>query len=148
MEFIASSGGSIIPDPESQITMEQLTKTQSAMDFFDANTDRIFRYKQRVKELNRTGIDTVITLINVDDPVGGILSDILMPGHDWQQYRDAGEQPVAGGLAKKEFIPEFLKVAGYEVAAAELAQTDDLVVLVIDAGVALVLNVQFDKKSV
>lgn len=144
MEFLAGLNGPIIPDPETAATGEQLARTQSAMDFFRANAERIKHFKQRVAELGRSGQDTVITLINVDDPIGGDLADILMPGNDWQRYRDAGELPVARGLASKDGIPEFLEDSGYDIAARELAVTSDLMLVVLDAGVALVLNVDFD----
>ncbi len=113
------------------------------MDFFRANSESAMHYKQRVSELGRSGRDTVITVLNVDDPIGGVLADILMPGHDWQKHRAAGTVPVARGLAPKSGIPEFLEEAGYQVAASELAGTDDLRVLVLDSEVALVMDVDF-----
>jgi hypothetical protein len=50
------------------------------MDFFHANADRVKYFQQRVEELKRSGADTVIAVLNVDDARGGILADILMPG--------------------------------------------------------------------
>ena len=143
MEFLAGRSGPIIPDPETVATDKHLASTESAMDLFRANAERVMHFKQRVNELGRSGQDTVITLLNVDDPVGGVLADILMPGHDWQSYRDADETPVARGLASKSGISEFLEEAGYQIAANELAGTDDLRVLVLDSGVALVMDVDF-----
>jgi len=66
-----------------------------------------------------------------------------MSGHDWQHYRDAGELPVARELAQKRGIPEFLEAHGYMAAAQELAETNDLRVVVLDSEVALVLDVDF-----
>ncbi len=143
MEFLSSLDGSIIPDPSQSPTREQLERTQAAMEFFKGNAERVRHFTQRVEELGRTGEDTVITLIDVDDRVGKVLADMLMPGHDWQRYRDAGEIPVARGLAAKDGIPEFLKDAGYELAANELLATNDLRVVVLNSGVALVLDVEF-----
>lgn len=144
MEFLAGPDGPIISDPRRAPTDEQLASTQAAMDFFRGNAERMRHFKERAEELGRTGQDTVITLLNVDDRVGGVLANVLMPGHDWQTYRDAGELPVARGLASKGGLPEFLHAAGYEMAARELSAADDLKVLVLDAGVALVLEVQFE----
>ncbi|HSX00589.1 MAG TPA: hypothetical protein VLH38_06160 [Patescibacteria group bacterium] len=146
MEFIAGQNGPIIPGPDKTVTNEQFVRTQTAMELFRANAERIWHFKQRAEELGRGGQDTVITLINVDDPVGGMLADVLMPGHDWQRYRDAGELPIARGLAGKDGIPEFLEAAGYNVAAAELAGASELMVVVLDAEVALVLDVDFDMR--
>jgi len=114
------------------------------MDLFQANAERIQHFKQRVEELGRSGEDTVVTLLNVDDPMGNILADFLMPEYDWQRYRDAGEVPVARGLAAKDGILTFLQEAGYTIAAQELADTNDLRVLVMDAEVALILDVRFE----
>jgi len=144
MEFIPGSTGQITPDPEAKVTEKDLAQTQAAMDFFAANAERIKHFKQRAEELGRNGNDTVIALINVDDPKGSILADALMPAHNWQQYRDAGEVPVARGLALKEGVQEFLEMAGYDVAARELSETSVLSVVVLDANVALVLDVDFN----
>lgn len=144
MEFLVGPSGQVVLDPEKSATDEQIARSQSAMDFFQANAERIRHYKQRVEDLGRTGQDTVITLINVDDPIGRVLADILMPGHDWQTYRDAGEIPVARGLASKSGIPEFLEGVGYGVAASELLGTNDLRVVVLDVDIALVLDVEYE----
>jgi hypothetical protein len=141
MEFLAGADGPLIPNPGETVSAEQLARAMSALEFFRANAERLSHFKQRVEELGRSGRDTVITLINVDDPVGKVLSDILMPGHDWQQYRDAGETPVARGLASKDGIPEFLAEFGFGDAARELSETDDLRVVVLDSGIAQVLEV-------
>ncbi len=142
MEFLVCSSGAIIPDPEAA-SSEQLAKTQAAMGLFRANADRVKHFTRRVAELGRSSQDTVITVINVDDPIGGVLAGALMPGHDWQSYRDAGEVPVARGLADKDAISGFLGAAGFNTAQSELMNTDDLRVVVPDAGVALVLDVEF-----
>jgi len=147
MEFLSGSDGPIIPDPSESLTKEQLEKTQAAMDLFKGNAERMKHFKRRVEELGRSGKDTVITLIDVDDPVGKVLADMLMPGHDWQRYRDAGEIPVSRGLAAKDAIPEFLVDAGYRLAANELLSTDDLRAVVLSSGVALVLDVEFSEQN-
>jgi hypothetical protein len=143
MEFLSGPDGPIIPDPDKIPDSEHLERTQAAMDFFKANSGRMKHFKQRVEELGRTGRDTVITLIDVNDPVGEILAEVLMPGHDWQQYRDAGKIPIAQGLAAKSAMPDFLQSFGYETAAEELAMADDLKVIVLSAGAALVIDIDF-----
>lgn len=143
MEFLAGSSGAIVPNPNELASDERIARTQSATDFFRANAERIKHFKQRVEDLGRSGQDTVITLINVDDPIGRALADCLMPEHDWHRYRDAGETPVARGLAEKHGVHEFLEEVGYTAAAADLQSTDDLRVVVLDAEVALVMDVAF-----
>jgi len=143
MDFVGGNDGSITPDPDTEFDQEHIDRTLAAMQFFRGNAEHLERFTRRVQELGRDGSDTVITLLNVDDPKGGILANILMPGHDWQQYRDAGEIPVARGLAGKDGIPEFLEGVGYADAAVELSATNALKVVVLDSGVALVLEVKF-----
>jgi len=147
MEFLSGRDGPIIPDPDEAASADYIERTQAAMDLFRANAERMQHFSQRVKALGRTGRDTVITLIDVDDPVGGVLAEALMPGHDWQSYRDAGEIPVARGLAAKDGMPEFLSEAGYTLAADELRATDDLRVVVLSSGVALVMDVAFNEQA-
>lgn len=141
MEFLSGSEGPIIPDPDQPVDAERLARTEAAMNIFRGNAERIMHFQRRAEELGRSGRDTVITLANADDPAGGVLAELLMPGHDWQQYRDAGEIPVARGLALKSGIVNFLEEAGYTTAAAELANTDDLRVVVLEAEVALVMEI-------
>lgn len=141
MELLFGSDGSIVPVTSEQLTDDQLANTYLAMDLYKHNAERMGHFKQKVEALGRSGADTVITLLNVDDPVGKVLADIVMPGHDWQKFRDAGETPVARGMVTKGAIPEFLTHYGYTKTADELAMTDELKVLVISSGVALVLDV-------
>lgn len=70
--------------------------------------DRVKHFARRVRELARRPSEVVIVLLNVDDPQGGAVADILMPGHDWQQFRDRGEVPFARGLAEREGIQGIL----------------------------------------
>ena len=142
-DFIAGPDGPVIPDPDQTTDSEYLARTQTAMELFRGNIERLEHFKRRVDELGLSGNDAVITLINVDDPNGSILANVLMPEHDWQRYRDAGEIPVARGLAKKDGVHGFLMAAGYNNAADELASTSDIRVVVLDAGVALVMDVNF-----
>ncbi|MEK7059307.1 MAG: hypothetical protein AAB971_00945 [Patescibacteria group bacterium] len=99
------------------------------------NTERVEHFKRRADELGRSQADTVITLINVDDQHGSVLADILMPGEDWQAFRDRGETPVARGLAQREGIQAFLEAMDAE-AAEKLKASDQLSVVVVDRGVA------------
>ena len=79
----------------------------------------------------------IITIINVDDHHGGPLAEILMPGHDWQSYRDQGMIPYARGLAGRGGIEEALALFDPE-AAEKLAiwGSSEVAVVVVDHGVA------------
>lgn len=143
MEFLSGPEGPIVPDPDKKVDEDHLASTEAAMTLLRGNIERVEHFKARAEALGLSGRDAVITLANVDDQAGGLLADLLMPGHDWQQYRDAGQMPVARGLAPKETVTEFLSATGYNVAAAELISTEELRVVVLEAGVALVLDVAF-----
>jgi hypothetical protein len=132
------------PDVD-KLTDDGRASIDACLRFFAANADRMKHFTQRVRELGRSGADTVITLIDVDDPTGHgkILADMLVPDENWQQYRDRGEVPVARGLAASESFPEILEELGYSVAAHELARSDDLQVVVLHAGTVQVMQVQF-----
>jgi hypothetical protein len=47
--------------------------------------------------------------IDRDDPAWSDLADLLLPNHDWQQYRGRGEHPLALGIALKESVGEYLQ---------------------------------------
>lgn len=147
MEFLVELDGQLIPDPEHDEDPKHIADIKAAMDFFGANADRVKHFKNRLKELGKSGLDTVITVIDVDDTYGGMLADALMPNHDWQQYRDAGEIPVARGLANKDGIVGFLEAAHYYAASNELREANDIRVLVLHSAIALVLDVEFKPET-
>jgi len=88
-----------------------------------------------MKDGGRSPSSVVIVLINVDDVHGGPIAEALMPGHDWQEYRDRGELPVARGLAGREGIEAVLADFDKE-AAVKLKVTKGIAVVVVDHGVA------------
>ncbi|MEI6054403.1 MAG: hypothetical protein WCQ49_03530 [Candidatus Saccharibacteria bacterium] len=110
---------------------------------FESNLDRISYFNHRVSILERSAMDTVIVIINVDSLYGADLADKLMPGHDWQQYRDIGEVPFARGLAERVGIQESLDIID-EYAAEKLRAMNDLAVVVVDYNVAEVFSVTND----
>ncbi|MDB4930838.1 MAG: hypothetical protein JWM10_3322 [Myxococcaceae bacterium] len=61
------------------------------------------------RALERGGPELLaIAVIEVDDPVGRAVADLLMPGHDWQATRDRGQTPVGRGLAPREFLQDLV----------------------------------------
>ncbi len=52
--------------------------------------------------------DLLAVVIDVDDPNTSDIVEMVMPGHDWQQYRDRGERPVASGLVKQDEFLHYL----------------------------------------
>lgn len=103
------------------------------------NADRVAHFRRRTAERNDSGSEVVIVLLNVDDSNGRAIADILMPGHDWQQYRDRGEVPFARGLAGREGIQKALRIIDTE-AADKLAAITGLAIVVVDHGTAEVFE--------
>jgi hypothetical protein len=105
---------------------------------FEAQHDRIKHFTKRAVELGYTNKDLVIVLINVDTEFGRPLAEMLMPDHDWQQYRDKGEIPFARGLAGREGVQAYLDAGDKLTAAEDLKLIEGLAVVVIDCEVAAV----------
>jgi hypothetical protein len=100
--------------------------------------DRVQHFVNRIKERGDDPRDVVITLIRVDDPHGGPLADALMPGMNWQLFRDRGEAPYARGLAGREFIQDALEL--FDPEAAKKLRLMHIACVVIDHGVAEVFE--------
>lgn len=49
-----------------------------------------------------------VICIDVDDPNWKDLVDTLMPGHDWQAYRDRNELPCARGSVMRDTVGEYI----------------------------------------
>jgi hypothetical protein len=144
-EYLAKPGGKPVGPDVDALPDDKRASIEACLDFFALNAERIRHFSERIEALGRSGADTIITLIDVDDPTGNgaVLAELLMPGHDWQQYRDKGVPAVARGLADKEPFPDILARLGYDVAARELASTDELRVLVLHAETVQIMDVQF-----
>ena len=100
-------------------------------------SEDIQRYKARFDERGFDPQEVVMVFINVDDDFGAPLADIIMPDHDWQQYRDAGQKPFAQGLTSKPGVMSYLNSINPEM-GEELGRAEDLAVVVMDYGIARV----------
>lgn len=105
------------------------------------NSDRVAHFIERARVLGKSADEVVITVINVDTPIGGLLADALMPGFDWQAIRDRGEVPFARGLAGREGIQGALDEL-YPSAGEALRDADGFAVVVVDHGVAAVFKAE------
>ncbi|MDO8507394.1 MAG: hypothetical protein Q7S53_02405 [bacterium] len=88
-----------------------------------------------MKDRQLDASEYVIVVLNVDDPHGGPLADILMPGFDWQEIRDQGEIPFARGMVDRSWVEEALDKFDEE-AAKKLHDMTEVAVVVVDHGVA------------
>lgn len=82
--------------------------------------ERIAHFARRVRERGLNPSAVVIVVLDVDHPIGGLLADVLMPGHDWQRYRDEGARPVARGIATLDGIADVVAAAWGDTCAEKL----------------------------
>ncbi len=105
------------------------------------NIERVIHFIGRMAALEKTSQDVVIVILNVDDPHGGPIAEMLMPDEDWQAYRDRGEVPFARGLVERDGMRDIL--ARFDELAAEKLRVanGNAIVVVVDRQVAEVFEV-------
>lgn len=130
----ASDGALVLVDPDASAMAAALGR-DACKRLLAANAERVEHFAARAQ-----GRDNVcFVLLDVDDPRGAVLADKLMPGHDWQQYRDRGEKPLARGLATFDGMVHVLEGIEEGLASAWMHCGDnDLPVVVMTAGTVLV----------
>lgn len=133
-------GQLVLDDPQAVAVFRAVGK-HNCLDTLIINDDRVAYFKSRMTERGFSADQVVIVIVNVDDINGGPLADALMPGTDWQQFRDQGQVPFARGLAGRPNIQEI--VADFDKEAAEKleAMPGITAVVVVDHGVAEVFAV-------
>lgn len=132
--------GQLVLDDPMALRMIQINGKCNCEATFDLNADRVEHFKNRIAEKQLNSKDVVIVVINVDDPHGGPIADMLMPNFAWQEIRDRGEVPFARGLAMREGIEEVIKIFDKE-ASEKLKNTTGIAVVVVDHGVAEIFPV-------
>jgi hypothetical protein len=132
------NGELVLYDPVGCAVARAVAK-HNCLNTFKHQAERVAHFRNRASELMRSPEEVVIVLANVDTPLGREIADALMPGHDWQQYRERGQIPFARGLAMRNGIQGFLDVVDHD-AAAKLREADCLSVVVVDCGVAEVFD--------
>jgi hypothetical protein len=128
------NGQLVLDDPDALAMIRAMGKL-NCRGVYDANAERISHFVRRVDELKKKPEEVVIVILNVDDSHGGPLAEMLMPGTDWQPFRDQGQIPFARGLAGREGIQMALEAFDGEAATA-LRAMNTLAVVVVDHGVA------------
>lgn len=82
--------------------------------FFQPNRERLEQMAWRALQRGLTPEQFVTVCIDVDDPSWTEIVDLLMPGHNWQEYRDRGEKPVARGIARAG-INDYLRTVAPDI---------------------------------
>jgi hypothetical protein len=127
-------GRLVLDDPDALAVMRAVEKHNCRV-LLDDSSERVQYFKGRMIERGLPTKEFCIVLLNVDDRHGGPIADLLMPGHDWQAYRDQGQLPVARGMASRGALSEI--VASFDKEAGDkLRDLEGPVVLVVDRGVA------------
>ncbi len=96
------------------------------------NGTRVRHFADRIPLLDKTAADTVIVIINVDDPYGGPIAEGLMPGYNWQPFRDRNEIPFARGLANRAEMQEILSKFDKDAANKLEKMPNEIAVVVVD----------------
>ena len=133
------NGQIVLEDPVA-VAVIHAVKKNNCKSTFDLNVDRVQHFKNRIVEKQLNSKDVVIVVINVDDPHGGPIADMLMPNFNWQEIRDRREVPFARGLAMRKGIGEAIAIFDKE-ASKKLEKIIGVAVVVVDHGVAEVFSV-------
>ncbi len=112
-----------------------------------AHAEAIRHFGRRAIERGLAADECLIVVLNVDDPHGGSLADVLMPDTDWQPHRDRGYVPYARGLTEREGIQDAVEYLNPKV-GAELRLIEGIPVVVIDSGLVAVFDVDYLKDEV
>lgn len=128
------NGELILVDPVGHAVMMGVAKHNCSLTL-EIHADRVAYFRQKAVELGKKSDDVVIIIANVDDRYGNIVANALMPGTDWQPVRDQNQIPFARGLAGRDGIQAFLKLAD-QAADQKLLQfkSEELAVVVVDHG--------------
>ena len=137
MAYVEQVGdGMVLHDPVSVGIVHAVAK-QDCEVALGLNSDRIAHFKERAAIRGLSADQFVILILDVDDVYGGAMAECLMPGHDWQTYRDRGETPFARGLVNRDLVTEWLLIFDH-TAYEELEEATKLSVVVVAYGVAIV----------
>ncbi len=129
--------GRLVLDDPAALAVARAVGKHNCENTLRLNADRVAHFMRRISEKGLSPADVVIVVLNVDDAHGGPLAEALMPGQDWQPYRDRGEVPFARGLAGREGIESAISFFDEEAARA-LHGMVGVAVVVVDHGVAAI----------
>lgn len=132
-------GKTVLIDPVAYAIMKAINKSNCESTYLN-NLERIQHFKNRIEEKKVNPEGYAIVIINVDAPYGGEIAESLMPGHDWQQYRDQGQTPMARGLVHKKPMTEIINLFDNE-ASLKINTITGVPVVVVDHGVAEIFSV-------
>lgn len=137
MAYVEKVGDKMVLHDPVAVALSVALAKQNCETTLSNNADRIPYFKERAKIRGLSSDQAVIVIVNVDDENGGIMAEALMPGYNWQVYRDQGEIPFARGLADRDYVTQCLSAFDHD-AHEKLQATTELSVVVVDHGTAIV----------
>lgn len=140
MAYVEQIGDGMVLHDSAAVAIMHAVAKRNCEASFNVNSDRISYFKERAAIRGLSPDQIVIVVLDVDDKNGGMMAEALMPGHNWQEYRDRGETPFARGLADRDYVTKCLLTFDYE-AYEELRDAKELSVVVVSYGVAIVHTV-------
>lgn len=118
----------------------QSVAEQRCIDVALEQRERIQHFIERASSDGRNPSELVIVILSMDDQYGAFLGNALMPGQNWDVFRERGEVPFARGLAVREGVAEYLDYLG--ATGASKIREAQLPVLIIESGMAVVLEAE------
>jgi hypothetical protein len=131
--------GQLVLNDPAAVGMIKAVGKHNCKNTLEINADRVQHFKRRITERGSHSGEMVIVLLNVDDPNGAFVANILLPNMNWQEIRDRGEIPFARGLALREGIQKMVDALDREV--GERLEKAGTAVVVMDHGVVEVFEV-------
>lgn len=96
------------------------------------DTKRMLQLQDRARaKTAQVGEQQLVVCIDVDDPAWTDLVNMLMPGANWDEFRERGERPVARGVVPTALMSEAVARC---YPAAGVVPADRTCVLVFAAG--------------
>ena len=132
-------GKLVLIDPVAYAVIKAVNKSNCENTYI-AQMDLVEYFQKRILEKDLDPRGLVIVLINVDSLYGFEIAEVLMPGHDWQQYREKGEVPFARGLAIKGGIANMIAIFDKE-ASDKILSITNIPVVVLDYDVVEIFSV-------
>ncbi len=131
--IVREANGRLILDDPDAVALGNAVNKHNCKKTLELNGDRVLYFKRHMQAKGYSPHQTLIFVLNVNDRNGGPLAEALMPGMNWQQFRDRGEIPFARGLVSREAIQGLLNDVDKD-AAEKLRAVNNHAVVVMDHG--------------
>lgn len=135
-------GQLVLDDPDSiavitAIERENVRQLIASPEQRDRIAHFVKRIAVRAPELGLQEHELTVVHLCVDDPNGAALADELMPGHDWNGIRAAGQVPYARWIAVRDGLQALLDEV-FPGIAPTLREIPGIAVVAMDRGVVAV----------